>query len=72
MDANTVNQLIFVAFNFGVFVFMSIFAVIYFRRLQSCILQEQCHSMSICTFSWRFILANFFLSHENKSLAKIN
>ena len=36
---NTVNQLIFAAINFRVFVFMGIFAAIYFRGLQNWTMQ---------------------------------
>ena len=38
----TVNQLIFLAIKFCVFVSMGIFAAIYFRRLHNWVMQEQC------------------------------
>ena len=67
----TVNQLVFVAINFCIFVFMGIFVAIYFCRLQTWTMQEQC---KVCLYG--HFCSNLFsrirFSHEyleNKSLA---
>ena len=68
---NTVNQIIFVAINFRIFVFMGIFTAIYFRGLQNWTMQEQC---TVCLRG--YFRTNLFLqvllSRKNKLLAKIN
>ena len=58
---DTVNQLIFAAINFCGFVFIGIFAAIYFRGLKNWTIQKQC-KMYLWSFSRRFIFANSFIS----------
>ena len=72
--AHTLNQLIFVAIYFCVFVFMDIFMVIRFCGLLYFTRSAQCR---LCVhgyvdsdvFSWIFLCSEI---HENKSLVKIN
>ena len=71
---NTVNQLIFEPIYFRVFVFMDIFAAIYFRRLQSWTMQEQC-----TVYLYGHLRGNLFWrisfcreNQEIKLLAKMN
>ena len=70
----TVNQLIFAAFNFCVFVFMGIFAMIYFRGLQNWAMQEKCKVCLHGHFRGNLFLRIFFSSEyrENISLPKMN
>ena len=67
----TVNQLIFAAINFRIFVFKGIFAAIYFRGLQNCTKQEQRTECLLGHFRGD-LFSRIILSRENKSLAKIN
>ena len=61
----------FAAVYFRVFVFMGIFAVIYFHGLQYWTMQEQCTICLFGHFQGDFFSRNAF-SRENKSIAKIN
>ena len=61
----TVNQLIFAAIYFRVFVFMDIFATIYFRGVQNWTLQLQC---TVCTVYIDIFAAIYFRGVQNWTL----
>ena len=67
----TVNQLIFADIYLRDFVFMDIFAAIYFRReLQNYMMREQC-TVSLYGHFRSNLLSRISILRENKSLAKI-
>ena len=68
---NTVNQLIFVAIHFRVFVFSDIFTAINFHGLQNWTTQEQCTVYIDGHFCSDYFQEFVFLS-ENNLLAKVN
>ena len=68
----TVNQLIFVAIIFCFFVFLVIFAAIYFRGLQNCTKQEQRTVYLLGHFRGYLFSQIFFLMKIMKNIAKVS